>query len=628
MIASRLPLLALTLSLSACQAPPKPVAMPRNLGRASMTLTIAEAPIETTRAPEAPQNLVAHGRIMNLRLSWNNVERLLRTNGGAPIGVTPELLSTGLLGPTITDVIDFSAPVDVAAFDEQFDRIAVAMGIDAGVAPRLGRIFRLAPKAGLLHIKGIKGENEAMPSLGACGFTTNEEGLPDRLVCASDEELLEEAGAFVGKTLARRPSDGDVRIDLDYMRLVSRFLDDDKPSGDDYSARAGDELGRGLLRDLEKISLGGAWGSNEIDAEVAVGLAGASSPLSRILVARPSSSAPPPAVFSHLPREASLALYGQGADAATVRPLRDLMLRALRYDMAEEGYDDVMLDELGQKVSTIFFTGGPFGAAFGVDRSAAEAALAALAKETAKDPKATPPKDKREAAFRSLRAWAIFGVEEPAEPWTKTLPEIVSLMSALDKKNDRKRPRATPTALPKAKNDKDDRESTKAEIIPPPASLPKGSLHLELSHHPLVSDAPPPYKTHFFVVPDGSRTWLGFGSDEPSLLARLRVAREGGPDKTLEGLPELDLARVRGASAGGFFTITGASMLMAESDRDAHLQTAARDIADLATLPSHGDARIPFVLTSESGPEGDQRASVKARLSLVTLADLVAIMKR
>lgn len=588
-----------------------------------------------------PEGLVMQGRITNLRMSWANADRLLVANGGSPIGASPEVMALGFVGPALADIVDLGAPLDVGIFGEGSDRFVLSLGVDPDVAPRLGRLFTWEPEDGMLRITGTRGEESPFePMLPACALTNPDEDTSQRLVCASDEDLLHEAGGYMGRKVAREPGEGDVRLELDASRLFADLANEASEPNESAAEAAGDALGKSFLRDIGRLSFVGAWGKNEIDAEMVLGFPRNGSAFSQVLTARPSAQTPPPSVFARLPRDAAVALYGQGANARSLSPLRDELLRALLKDMVEEGYDQGLLDVFGEKVSALFFTGGPIAVAVGVDRAGAEKALVGFQKDEQpredepkpKDkPKAKGKEDPRAAAFRALRSWTVVGVEEPFETWSRGLMAIIDAGNAVDaKKNGTSKAGAggaTTTPTKPGKKDKD-RETTTILPVKPSPSAPKGSLHLEIRVKPLVPDAPPAHVTHMYVMADGSRTWIGVGEDEASVLARLSLTREGAPEKTIAGMPELDLTRTAGASAGGFFTLAGATQFFLDDDRDADLPIAAAKMQGLATLPSRGETIIPWVLVAEDEPRGGSRVRIKAHLVVPALADMMALSKR
>jgi hypothetical protein len=299
--------------------------------------------------------------------------------------------------------------------------------------------------------------------------------------------------------------------------------------------------------------------------------------------------------------------------------MRDEFLHALRDDLESDGYDPVLLETFNSRVSELFFTGGSYACAYGIDRVAAEKALAAYVKDKKKPAL-------RAAAYRSLRGWSMFAVDEPTDRWAKGIEDIVRVGNELDRK--RNGGVAITSSTPVKGRKEEDRTSTILVVATVPAVLPKGSFHVEIRSKPLKKDAPPAYTEHLYVVPDGGRTWIGFGEDEAPMLARLRAAREGLTDQTIGGVPELANTASQGAVAAGFFSFAGGTLLFQNDDRDEMLDDAAIEMGLLAKLPARGEGIIPWQLVSEDGTNGGGRARVKAKFSLPVLADIAVMAKR
>jgi hypothetical protein len=118
------------------------------------------------------------------------------------------------------------------------------------------------------------------------------------------------------------------------------------------------------------------------------------------------------------------------------------------------------------------------------------------------------------------------------------------------------------------------------------------------------------------------------GEDEAGVIAHLRVALEGSPERTLAGLSEIDATRAAGAIAGGFVTVAGANLLMLDDTRDEHL-TAAMDVVEsLRVLPGRGETLIPFLLITEDTPKGGARMRAHTRLPITAIADIVKLAGR
>ncbi len=150
----------------------------------------------------------------------------------------------------------------------------------------------------------------------------------------------------------------------------------------------------------------------------------------------------------------------------------------------------------------------------------------------------------------------LASVEEPAPTWISGVKELLLRGDELDKlKRSARRtetprgPRASPGARRRAALAGTMRTSstTTHAIVRAPASLPAGTLHVELRSKPLTKDAPPAHTTHLYVVPAGQRTWFGISEDDAALVDRLRVAVDPGRDEgTLGAAPDIDVLRRRG----------------------------------------------------------------------------------
>lgn len=611
------------LSFSACGSPPPPVVAKPVAAAPPPRVEVAVAPPEPPLNDSAPKDMTARIRAENFEMSWKNAERLLRTVGvGAP-GLSPDHLAMGLLGPSVASVIDFAGPVDLAFFGTDFERFAVAVPVAAEMQPRLGKLFHLRQHRGLWRMGSGSSEDEGenMPgALGACAFVGVEDESGARVVCAGDEALLESAGLYLGRTVTREMRDGDVRLDVLGEDIFARIADDASDGNtNDWAEAAGEQYVIGFFRDIERLSLVGSWGKSDIEAEAVLSFHPHASGLSRAISARVPLHSPSTASFLRLPKDSVIAMHGHAGNAQALVPLRDQFMRAFSAEMVNDGYDPAMLETFNKQVSNLFFTGGSYSLAYGIDRAGAEKALEAYAK----DPKKPAL---RAAAFKSLRGWSMFAVDEPAEKWAKGIEELVRVGNELDRKRNGGVAITSSTPV-KGRND-DERMTTTMVVVAPPAALPKGSVHVEIRAKPLKKDAPPAYTKHLYVMPEGGRTWIGVGEDEAPMLARLRAAREGISEQTIAGVPELANAASQGAVAAGFFSLAGGALLFLDDDRDEMLDKAVDEVEDLAGLPGRGDGIIPFQIVAEEVQNGGGRARMKARLSLPVLGDIAVMARR
>jgi hypothetical protein len=611
------------LGLSACASPPPPVVAKPVVAAPLPRVEVAVAAPEPPLNDEAPKDMTARLHAENLEMSWKNAERLLLALRVGGPGLSPDHLAMVLLGASVASVADFAGPVDLAFFGTDFERFAAAIPVAAEMQPRLGKMFKLRPHRGLLRIVNTASEDEgeSVPgALGACAFVGLEDEAGTRLVCASDEALLESAGLYLGRSVTREARDGDVRLDVMGEEIFAQIANEASDENtNDWAEAAGEQYALGFFRDIQQLSLVGSWGKSHIEAEAVLSFRQNASGLSQAISARVPLQSPSTASFVRLPKDSVIAMHGHAGNAQALVPMRDQFMKAFSVDMENDGYDPVLLETFNKQVSGLFFTGGSYAFAYGIDRAGAEKALDAYAKDKKKPAL-------RAAAFKSLRGWSMFVVDEPTEKWAKGIEEIVRVGNDLDRK--RNGGVAVTSSTPgKAKND-DDRTTTTMVVVAPPAALPKGSLHVEIRSKPLKKDAPPAYTKHLYVVPEGSRTWIGLGEDEAPMLARLRAAREGLSDQTIAGVPELANAASQGAVAAGFFSLAGGAFLFLDDDSDAMVERAVDEVEDLATLPGRGDGIIPFQIVAEEAPNGGGRARLKAKLSLPVLGDIAVMARR
>lgn len=619
---STIPVL-LALTLSACGSPPPPVIAKPVVAAPPPRVEVAVAPPDIPLSDEAPRGMSARLHAENLEMSWKNAERLLRAVGVALPAVPPELLAMGLLGPSIASVIDLGGPVDLVLFGTDFDRMAVAIPVAAEMQPRLGKSFNLRFQSGILKIINATGEGEeenAPGSLRACAFVGAEEETGARLVCATDDALLDSSALYLGRTVTHEGRDGDVRLELLNEEFFQQIADQaSNGNSNDWAEAAGEQYALSFFRDMEHLSLIGSWGKSDIEAEAAIDFRKNAAGISQAISARAPLQSPSTASFLRLPKDSVIALHGHASNTQALVPMRDEFMQAFAKDMESDGYDPALLETFNKQIAKLFFTGGSYAAAYGIDRIAAEKALAAYAKDKKKPAL-------RAAAYRSLRGWAMFAFDEPTEKWAKGVEELVRLGNELDRK--RNGGVAITNSTPVKGRSDDDRVTTTMSIAFTPAVLPRGSVHVEMRSKPLKKDAPPAYVKHLYVVPDGGRTWIGIGEDETPILARLRAAREGLSDQTIAGVPELANTVSQGAVVAGYFSVAGGSLLFMDDDRDEMLDKAITEIEGLGTLPGRGDGVIPFQIVSEDAANGGSRARLKTRLSLPVMGDIAVMLKR
>jgi hypothetical protein len=186
-----------------------------------------------------------------------------------------------------------------------------------------------------------------------------------------------------------------------------------------------------------------------------------------------------------------------------------------------------------------------------------------------------------------------------------------------------------------------------------PAGLPAGTvayeLHLDVdairgSLQRLVSDAgpaskaakkdvneakPAPRSILILVVPDGTRTWWGFGTDAKQVVAHLLFARKPGSDNRIGSMPELARLRVEPVIGGGYVTVAHFAGPFLKGWRSS-LRMGPKGSTEgqlddvLSTAPHHGLTPIPFT-ASVKGEVSAPELQFTVSLGRAVFEDLVSI---
>ncbi|WP_437297191.1 hypothetical protein [Sorangium sp. So ce426] len=611
--------------LTACAGAPAPQRAP------VASLPVAPRPAAAAPAVAAAQPASALAelafvlRIAHPKRTWANAAQPLPSSALVfTMGSTdPTKMLEAAVGPDLAEIVDLDRPIDVAFLGTTGDHVVASLSVAEQEVPRLADRFvlkELEGHPGLLRVERARNaepDEEAPPW--ACAFDPGERRDGARLLCSADVEDIETAAAYLVQVVAREPLDADARIELS-ERTLRQAVEEASAAGDadEDDGRAGalgEELAAGFLRDIERLNVDLTWGRADVEVGLTLRFAGRRSPLTLALAPAAAQDAAPPPAFFRLPADTAVAFHTQGASRAELTPLREAVFKALRDDMIDDGYDETRLDQVLDRLETLVLTGGPLVVGAGAKGAAAEKALAAYQRDMGA-PRA------RKAARLALQGWVLASVEEPAQTWISGVKELLQRGDELDRFK---------RSAPKdgARKDDDDKQNTTHAIVRAPASLPAGTLHVELRSRPLTKDAPPAHTTHLYVVPAGQRTWLGISEDDAALVARLRVAVDPGRDEgTLGAAPDMDVLRRRGALAGGLFSLAGLTLLMANGDAPEALDEAAKDLAALAALPARGGVAIPLAVTSEVLGSGGARVDVRVRLTHAGIQDAIALLAR
>lgn len=627
--------------LTACAGAPAPQRAPVAPLPAAPRPAVAAPAAAAAQPATAPAELAFVLRIAHPKRTWDNVAQLLPSSAFVfTMGSTdPTKVLAQAVGPDLADIVDLDRPLDVAFLGNMGDHAVASLSVAEQDVPRLADRFvlkELKEHPGLLRVERARDaepDEEAPPW--ACAFDPGERRDGARLLCGTDVEDIETAAAYLVQVVAREPLDADARIELSERTLRQAVEEasgaDDADEDDGRAGALGQELAAGFLRDIERLNVDLTWGRADVEVGLTLRFASRRSPLTLAFAPAAAQDAAPPPAFFRLPADTAVAFHTQGASRAELTPLREAVFKALRDDMIDDGYDETRLDQVLDRLETLALTGGPFVFGAGANGAAAEKAIAAYQRDKG-------AQRARKAARLALQGWMLASVEEPAPTWIASVKELLLRGDELDKLK-RSAPKdgntaqaaGKPGGAPKggARKDDEDKQHTTHAIVRAPASLPAGTLHVELRSKPLTKDAPPAHTTHLYVVPAGQRTWFGISEDDAALVDRLRVAVDPGRDEgTLGAAPDIDVLRRRGTLAGGLFSLAGLTLLVANGDTPEALDKVARDLAALAALPARGGVAIPLAVTSEVLGSGAARLDVRVRLTHAGIQDAIALLAR
>jgi hypothetical protein len=318
-----------------------------------------------------------------------------------------------------------------------------------------------------------------------------------------------------------------------------------------------------------------------------------------------------------MPGDTDFAVFDRGIDPGSLARGRDLVLKAVGDALAEDGLKDAdrhaIVDALGAIV-----TSAPMVYASGVDADGVRKAIAAA---KGLSDRATPA-DRSAADLAQLRAvlgWRIVEVDEPA---TVKIDAMKAIAAALARPGVVAAYRAKPGA----------RALILRTAPLPKTSLPKGTEHFAMEV-PVTFDgvsaspgakgpAPKPMGLDVFVVPDGTRSWIGVGCD-PTLVAAKLAASVGGSADTLAAKSELAPMKETIVGAGGFFTARATTELAAEG---ASMTSDPGELENIATFldgtAHQGQTFIPFSMTAPATTPGTAVATLQVPRG--TVEDMVA----
>ncbi len=605
------------------------------LGCAGAPVPPAEEPKPALKVPDPePQPAVPAGPpqdiVITTRVTHPTLFLRLAGSFGMP-PITLDALAEKMLDARVSGgapLLEPDAPIDLAStHGPKGESVVVAAQLADGGLGLLEKAFDLRePRNGLSHLERKDGGGSHPVN---CVVDTL--APKARLACSTDPGRLDELGAYALHTLAPRATDGDVRVELFLAPLRDKLTQIGAKDDDGPASKLGYQLVTGLFEDLRSISLEGRLDGTDVDATLALSFQGGS-PLTRAFLGQHSPPGPPVPAFYALPGDSFLAFATRGQKAEDLRPLRDILSTMLRADMLADGYAEEVVGRAFGSLESIFFTGGPLVVASGMDLEKAERAADAHAK--VKKPRPADD-DKARAA---LHPWVLLGVEEPIDRWAAALHTVEEIDKLPTPAKKAKKAGKASTDASKPPAERINHSTIRVKPMPAGIRLPKGTLHFEdrnellpawVKAHPReVAEgalASAPHLLHYFVVPNGPRTWIAVGADPKQLVEKLDVALagKGGLSSRTDAL-ELQKKTM---SAAALVSLAGLSGLAMPNDSRADIAKAKELLAVLAAIPYGGRRAVPVLVTTQPEKEGGT-ASIHVRIPAQTAADAAKVFER
>lgn len=561
-------------------------------------------PVDIGAVPE-PRSLVLQARIAHPADSV----RVLAGWLGMPAPSTA-LVGEAVSDMEIGDVLDLAQPLDVALTVEGSGRPEVGWAIAAALAPgadaRLREAFTVSPgPGGVLRLEPRKDADDT--DRRCAGYPAYPSGM--RLVCSESEKSLRELGPYLARTRTRVPAGKDVELEArgapvrdlltagrQLFPALASSLIGRKKGGVNFGAVlqdvVGDVIDFGL--DLQTIKLEATLNDAGADATLRVALSGNASMIGRFMTSHPEKAGPPPDTFARLPADSESATYGRGFDPDDITRPKEVILRFV-HSVAEMEQPLAAPDkEVLDRAIAGYMDLGTNGWVSASGSDWAQIAAAAKKLDDAKHapkPSVDATIEAERLALEKMGGWSLWGVEAPL---AKVQPEVKDVVAALNRPFVQKALKGVM---------KDGVPAPTLKIVPVSAALklPKDSMHVELTvtraidENALASLAPAPaatakpkpkpnagtrdatkgdtlmgpvakvapkagkprlakpIKLHYFVVPEGARTWIAWGFDEAQVAGRVRavVAGEGATLATRRGLEPIQSGKW---SSGGFMT--------------------------------------------------------------------------
>lgn len=578
-----------------------------------------------------------------------------------------EQLSELLTGEAVGALIDVDRPIDAVVtvvgsgmhMKPPMIAISAALKDPDKARSSLGNRYKLTPRDnGVTLIEGLGRRSKAGDDDDADGSPDADGGdagsracelapsfgdAPVRLVCAQNAKALAELGPWLTRTATRASSTSDVHLELRLAPLKTTIAMGKGLLGAmlggalsgharsnairDLAVAAAGDLAD-FASDLDGLTFDATLGDAAGTLSATLHLSGKTSLLGRLAAAHPERSGPPPAVFWQLPADSDSAFFDRGTDEAAIEHARQLVLDALGEALVSDGAKPADVQPVQAALGKLP-TAAPSVFASGFDDAAVRAAVAAE-RSLGADAKPAARLDAKQATMRALFGWRIVEVDAPSDGLASALKELATALGrpSLIKALHGKESTSTPLSL-------------RTAPMPKGASLPTGSLHwivelpepLPPKDRPAKGPPPPaprPLQAHLLLVPDGGRTWIGFGADDAALAAKLAATMASGASSGLSSRSDLEALKTASIGAGGFFTPRAAAhaVVHVRALGGGGSTGAQETLDDLDKMPNKGASPVPYSLTAQA--QTDSGASVVASVTVprAVLEDIVATLVR
>jgi hypothetical protein len=387
-----------------------------------------------------------------------------------------------------------------------------------------------------------------------------------------------------------------------------------------------------LAIDLDTAKLAVTLGDDSAMATLAMTVGGTTSTLAHVLTSHPERTDVAPAAFWQLPGDADAAIFNRGIDPNDIDGPRDAVVDAIANVLSLSGAAPADSKAVGDALRK-FVTGNPFVFASGIDLNAVRRTLTDQRRidRGGYYSSVTPERlDARRAAAEALIGWRVLGVDADAKTFTGAARDLVA---AWGRPGIAKAMRAAHKDLPLP--------SIRIAAAPKGASLPAGSLHLEIDTYPFqaashqtdedgkkAKPAPPakPLALHVLIVPEGGRTWITIAATEQLALDKATsVLASASDDKKLAKRAGLDALRTAKIGGGGFSTQVGSSSTRFATAAVASRFYGAADFYDgMASEPHQGATPLLFTTTAQAGAGGGGGATATLLVPKAGIEDFVA----